>query len=148
LASFVIGNPLIINNRREKNPISNNLFLYDNIQADKKKIAKVTVDKFFDDEGDFVTIQMTSEILGLPVTENQYADIRTAIIDTMFIIKNKQVSTTVPINLTLTKFLSRFKKGSKKFRNILSLHRNHKLKCMKKKLDDDVFQEYQCTGTG
>jgi hypothetical protein len=36
----------------------------------------VTVDKFFDDEGVFATIQMTSEILGLPVTENQYADIK------------------------------------------------------------------------
>jgi hypothetical protein len=144
LTSFIIGNPLIINNKVDKRNIGNEIFLYDQANSDKKRLSKLVVHQFFNGEGEFIDLPAASLLMGIPLSVAQYGRICTAIKDTMTVIKNKKVNTLVPVNLSLTKFLTRFKKGSKKFRNIISLHSNHKIKCTSKRSTRTFFNNINC----
>jgi hypothetical protein len=67
-------------------------------------------------------------VLGAPVTQHNYDLIQRSINDSLYLAEKNRVSTGAQ-SLSLDNFITRFKKGSKPFRKVLSVDRESKIKC-------------------
>jgi hypothetical protein len=129
LDSSIIGNPLLIDNIQRPVPVFNtvwtdeNGFIRLNFLKDKKISDLLNIDSGIKAIGDM------SETLQMNLSQRQYALIENTLKVSMKFVKKNRVETIAAEDPDIKKFLTRFKKGSKPFRKILSYRALKKIKC-------------------
>jgi exonuclease III len=129
LLSYLIGNPLLIDNRANKMPVDINLFLNadrSNVQAYGLKISDI-----LNNHGNLVTRQELSDLLGCNLTEEKYRAITRSVNESRQLVQKMTFQTGMPCT-SLENFVKRFKKGSRPFRRALVVCRESKIKCKTK----------------
>jgi hypothetical protein len=119
LKSSLINNHLLIQNRRSK--IKAGLDLFKGSAADSneilRKYAQLTVADLTIDGVEFITLNELIQKTNIFYTARQFNDIKTAIIDSWYLIQKNNVLNDDPAScISMRDFLFRFKKGSKNFR--------------------------------
>jgi hypothetical protein len=93
--------------------LDHNFFGHDNMQIHGKEIRKITWSNCTIN-GTFVPIRNFNEHTGLPLTREQYYDLKTA-----YTRAKKKFNKEDALGMNLAEFFSSFKKGSRNFRKIL-----------------------------
>jgi hypothetical protein len=142
LASYVMGNPLLINNSREKIKVGNDYILgcFAAPDPDPEQIANLKIHNFFTAEGDFLSRQDTNDILGLNFTVQGYQNIRECILDSNRVLQKVKTVSYDNTTVCIENFVKKFKKGSKTFRRTLETVRIGKIKCKTKSTVKTFFR--------
>jgi hypothetical protein len=114
----LIGNPCLVNNKREKQLVGNTLL--NNLPVQNNALSRITVGDISMDAIVFVSRQELSEICNVEYSAQEYNNIKTAIKDSWYLINKIQKN--LPNNDcsdSISDFINKFKKGSKPFRRIL-----------------------------
>jgi hypothetical protein len=126
--SNIIGNPLLINNKREKSQVNLD-FLYTN--QNSEILQTLQLGQLAPVEDELLPQATINQTIGKNLTDNEYETLKICLKDSLALAAKKRISTNAP-SLNLNQFMNRFKKGSKPFRKILGQNRESKFKCKKK----------------
>jgi hypothetical protein len=111
--SYLAGNPLLVNNRREKLPLNTSKVF--NGVAEPAQVAKIKINDFFVNNGDFAGHDEVATSLEMNLPEQKYRILRTAILDSRLMQKNKTFLTEGSPDQSLDDFVNNFKKRVKTF---------------------------------
>jgi hypothetical protein len=124
--SFIFGNPLLVDNRRNRNVLSHDFLSH--ILHNNNENYSLTVSNFIKNDGTVLEQNELIQLLGHDITRHDYHEFAVAITDSIYL-ANKNVIGSETISIGLDKFISRFRKGSRPFRRIVSSGRDSKIKC-------------------
>jgi hypothetical protein len=114
--SPLLGNPRIINNRREKTCVDLNTKLNFLSDPEKETMKRIKISDFTIDGTNFVTLNEFSVSKNIALDMNTFEQIKLYIRESWLLIKK---FSNTEIETDLGTFLSRFKRGSKPFRKTL-----------------------------
>jgi hypothetical protein len=124
LDSYVLGNPLLINNRREKIP-----FHIGNLLRGHQNNSFLQLKQLLTIDGRPLPKPELQVVIGCDVSEPEYLALTISLRDSMAICEKSKIPVETGIKCTpLGSFITRFKKGSPPFRKVFSQNCEHKLK--------------------
>jgi exonuclease III len=136
--SYLAGNPLLFNNKREKLLLDTGEVF--NGVAAPEQVAKLKIHNFFGNNGEFASNAELSNALDMNVPNQNYYALRTAILDSISLQKHKTFETEGIPDQSLEDFLNNFKKGSKPFRKVFEQFRSKKISLSKKQTVKTFFR--------
>jgi exonuclease III len=119
MQSVIYGNPLVITSWRNRVPAGNNIINLRDPDAYHDRISRIRISDLLSDTGSFKGIQEINLITGLTFSQDSYDVLKKSITDSVKIVTKNCPLATDP-GTTLDSFLTRFKKGSKNFRKVLT----------------------------
>jgi zinc-binding in reverse transcriptase len=128
LLSPLAGNPLLINNKREK--IRVRIKDFTPLSIENSELYVVNIGTLLNENGNVKSLDSINEINGLHFTPDDFIPFRTCIKDSCDTVRKNMVSQENSGTLTtdLRNFITRFKKGSRPFRKYISSFKDAKIK--------------------
>jgi hypothetical protein len=123
---FVLGNPLLIDNRRDKNSLCHNFLI--RILQNIDESCKLRICNLLNDNGMLLEVNALSDLLGYNITQQDFDRLSISVNDSMYL-ANKNILATDAVSISLENFITRFKKGSRPFRRAISQRRESKIRC-------------------
>jgi exonuclease III len=123
LKSNFYGNPCLVNNKREKVPVKDEI-LHNN-RIDGPFLPEIKIKDLLADNLEFLSMEQVRNVLRYDINLPEYERLKICVTDSLKLIKKFMIGEE---SLEISNFLKRFKKGSKPFRRIFDNHRNSLLK--------------------
>jgi hypothetical protein len=127
--SYLMGNPLLLQSRRDKVCFDTSIFTNNNDQCNE--LVQLKIKDFFDDDDSIKSIQSISDMTGVVLSNDNYEKFRVSLIDSKYLAERSSINIDTQ-SLSLDTFITRFKKGSRSFRKVLGRGVDSKIKCKNK----------------